>query len=97
MALPTLGHHDSTREQLRGHCPACAHSSIVDVELLVRVFGAELPVTAVRPRLRCTRCGHLGGDVTIDAIASGPARARAVVVDRTPPWSPLSWAPSTGR
>ncbi len=94
---PTLGDHDSTRAHLRGHCPACAHSSFIDVQHLVSRFGPAPPVRSIRPLLRCTGCGHRGAEVTIDVISTGPARDRVVVVDRTPPWSPLRVVPPPSR
>jgi hypothetical protein len=37
----------------------CHHHAVLDVE----GYGDEVPVPGFRPRMRCTRCGHLGADV----------------------------------
>jgi hypothetical protein len=36
----------------------CRHHAVVDVG----PFADDLPVPSFGPRLRCTRCGHLGAD-----------------------------------
>lgn len=90
MTLPTLGQHDSTAGQLRGHCPGCAHSSVLDVEDLTRRFGPSRAVRAIIPHLRCTRCRHLGGEVTHNPINTGPPGSRPLVaIDHAPPFTVL--------
>jgi hypothetical protein len=43
-------------------CNSCGHHTTINVDR----FPDEIEVLALGPRMRCTKCGHLGGSVRAD-------------------------------
>jgi hypothetical protein len=45
------------RAHLYAYCNACRHSSHLDLAALCERYGAQLALTSLRARVRCSRCG----------------------------------------
>lgn len=53
----------------------CRHRATVDLEDLAQRHGAAAVPDALRHRMRCTVCGHVGAELTAAPVtASGYAR-----------------------
>lgn len=60
--------------EITGHCSnhRCAHAVMLDLDKLIEKFGADYSYIGddrLRQSLRCSRCGHKGGMITISHSA----------------------------
>jgi hypothetical protein len=60
----TLGHLLLTYRLFAG-CPSCRRAAELDLPMLVKRFGADAPIEAVRERVRCRACGKRTNDVRV--------------------------------
>jgi hypothetical protein len=73
--LATLGNMRSLGPRdLDVTCKACGHHTTVNVD----AFPDDMPVLALGPRMRCTKCGHLGANVRADwrQLRNAPGKPR---------------------
>jgi hypothetical protein len=52
------------RDHLYGYCLTCRHSSHLDLAALRERYGAQLALTSLRARLRCSLCGARSAETT---------------------------------
>jgi hypothetical protein len=46
-------------------CRGCGHSRTTEPHALARIFGWETRLTAIAPRLRCSKCSAKDCDITV--------------------------------
>ena len=69
MSAPaTLAQLLQCNQGLRGICGSCGHVAELDTLALSLRFGESAPVPLLGSRLRCSKCGHLGGRVQVVAV-----------------------------
>ena len=66
----TLGDLRADGWTVMGECTGrdCGHGAALDLDVLINRFGADHSVineTKISRHLRCTSCGHLGGDLRL--------------------------------
>ncbi len=75
-ARPVLTLDDIARSfQVYAVCVPCQRTEPLPVAALIERFGGELPVTALRTRLRCEMCGQRSADMRI--VYVGPCGSAA--------------------
>jgi hypothetical protein len=58
---------------LVARCQRCQHSGELQIALLLRDLGPDIPMKQVSAHLRCSRCGERGG--RIEPKYRGPTRS----------------------
>lgn len=72
-SLETLADLKRTNTLLNGNCGKCGHGGALLIDDLIARFGAAYVVigeTRISAGLRCERCGHKGGMLTLSPPAT---------------------------
>lgn len=68
MAFPTIAEKIASGETVTAYCPLpCGARRVLDLEALGRQFGFDFEVShdTISHRLRCQKCGKLGGSIRL--------------------------------
>jgi hypothetical protein len=69
IVIETLGDLGTTMF-LSASCRRCLHARELDIAALVGQFGPGFPLSRIRKRLHCTRCGAWDGEIRLGHSAS---------------------------